>query len=217
MRLLALAILALATAAPAQARDLMVVGFGGGFQDNARKHLFQGYARASGAAVKDDVYNGEMAKIVSMVKARDVTWDVVMVEAPELVRGCEDGTFEKLNWNVIDRNKFVGGGTVACASGGVQGDVLHLSHLAVQQVCNHSTAALSHKVCAQGDVEEAAPSVGEPARPSTASGAKSIAKNASNTVRKCWSSTFPHGEAAHPRASRWRSPALGTAWPCQRQ
>ena len=36
MRLLALAILALATAAPSQARDLIVVGFGGGFQDNAR-------------------------------------------------------------------------------------------------------------------------------------------------------------------------------------
>ena len=120
-RLLCSALIAtgLAAAAPADARDLMVVGFGGGFQDNARKHLFQGYARASGAAVKDDVYNGEMAKIVSMVKARDVTWDVVMVEAPELVRGCEDGTFEKLNWNVIDRNKFVGGGTVACGAGAV--------------------------------------------------------------------------------------------------
>ena len=120
-RLLCSAMIAagLAAAAPADARDLMVVGFGGGFQDNARKHLFQGYTRASGAAVKDDVYNGEMAKIVAMVKARDVTWDVVMVEAPELVRGCEDGTFEKLDWNVIDRSKFVGGGTVACGAGAV--------------------------------------------------------------------------------------------------
>lgn len=104
---------------PAQARDLMVVGFGGGFQDNARKHLFQGYARSAGVAVKDDVYNGEMAKIAAMVKARDVTWDVVMVEAPELVRGCEDGTFEKLDWNVIDRSKFVSGGTLACGAGAV--------------------------------------------------------------------------------------------------
>ena len=87
----------LAAAVQAQARDLMVVGFGGGFQDNARKHLFQGYAKAAGVVVKDDVYNGEMAKIAAQVKARDVTWDVVMVEAPELVRGCEDGSFEKLD------------------------------------------------------------------------------------------------------------------------
>ena len=113
LRLFALA--ALLLAAPAQARDLMVVGFGGGFQDNARKHLFQSF----GQPVKDDVYNGEMAKIAAMVKARDVTWDVVMVEAPELVRGCEDGTFEKLDWTVIERAKFVPGGTIACGAGAV--------------------------------------------------------------------------------------------------
>ncbi|MCC7060933.1 MAG: extracellular solute-binding protein, partial [Burkholderiaceae bacterium] len=115
------AALAAAAAAPgtADARDLMVVGFGGGFQDNARKHLFQGYTRATGTPVKDDVYNGEMAKIATMVKAHDVTWDVVMVEAPELVRGCEDGSFEKLDWTVINRSKFVTGGTVACGAGAV--------------------------------------------------------------------------------------------------
>ena len=120
-RLFSAALLAAAigAAAPVQARDLMVVGFGGGFQDNARKHLFQGYARAAGVVVKDDVYNGEMAKIAAMVKARDVTWDVVMVEAPELVRGCEDGSFEKLDWSVIDRTKFVPGGTVTCGAGAV--------------------------------------------------------------------------------------------------
>ena len=62
----------------ASARDLMVVGFGGGFQDNARKHLFQGYAKANGIkVVKDDVYNGEMAKVYSMVKSQatsPTTW-----------------------------------------------------------------------------------------------------------------------------------------------
>src|SRR5690349_6917235 len=53
-------LLALATAAAlaapgvASARDLMIVGFGGGFQDNARKHLFQGYEKATGVKVKDD-------------------------------------------------------------------------------------------------------------------------------------------------------------------
>jgi len=113
------AVAALPAAVPAQARDLMVVGFGGGFQDNARKHLFQGYTKATGTPVKDDVYNGEMARIAAQVKADDVTWDVVMVEAPELVRGCEDGTFEKMDWKVIDRSKFVPGGTVACGAGGV--------------------------------------------------------------------------------------------------
>lgn len=118
-RLLLAGLVAATLAVPAQARDLMVVGFGGGFQDNARKHLFQGFAQAAGVGVKDDVYNGEMAKIAAQVKARDVTWDVVMVEAPELVRGCDDGTFEKLDWSVIDRTRFVPGGTLACGAGAV--------------------------------------------------------------------------------------------------
>ncbi len=101
------------------ARDLMVVGFGGGFQDNARKHLFQGYAAEKGVKVADDVYNGEMAKIYSMVKAGDVTYDVVMIEAPELVRACEDGVVEKLDWTVIDQKKFIPLGVSPCGAGAV--------------------------------------------------------------------------------------------------
>ena len=103
----------------AAARDLMVVGFGGPFQDNARKHLFQGYSNATNQPVKDDVYNGEMAKLYSMVKSKDVTYDVIMVEAPELVRGCEDGIFEKIDWSVVKRDKFIPGGTSPCGAGAV--------------------------------------------------------------------------------------------------
>jgi len=44
---------------------------------------------------------------------------VVMVEAPELVRGCEDGTFARLDWKVIDRAKFVPGGAIDCGAGAV--------------------------------------------------------------------------------------------------
>jgi putative spermidine/putrescine transport system substrate-binding protein len=109
----------LLAAAPASARDLMVVGFGGGFQDNARKDLFQAYATETGHAVKDDVYNGEQAKPYAMVKANDVTWDVVMVEAPELARGCEDGVYARLDWSVIHKDKFGPGGTSSCGAGAV--------------------------------------------------------------------------------------------------
>ena len=70
----------------ADARDMAVVGFGGGFQDAARKFLFQPWARASGTKLVDDTYNGEVARIYAMTKAHDVTWDVVMVEAPETTR-----------------------------------------------------------------------------------------------------------------------------------
>jgi putative spermidine/putrescine transport system substrate-binding protein len=117
IRLSVLALLAMF--ASAEARDLTVVGFGGGFQDNARKHLFQGYAASSGQPVKDDVYDGEQARIAAMVKTHDVTWDVVMVEAPEMVRGCEDGLYEKIDWTLINRAKFIPNGTATCGAGAV--------------------------------------------------------------------------------------------------
>ena len=117
LRLSVLALLAMI--ASAEARDLTVVGFGGGFQDNARKHLFQGYAAATGQPVKDDVYDGEQARIAAMVKTHAVTWDVVMVEAPEMVRGCEDGLYEKIDWTLINRAKFIPNGTATCGAGAV--------------------------------------------------------------------------------------------------
>lgn len=119
MRHLAATIAALLIAGSAQARDLTVVAGGGGFQDNARKDLFQAYAKETGQPVRDDVYNNEMAKIYAMSKSGSVDWDVVMVEAPELARGCEDGVFAKLDWSVIDRAKFVPGGTSTCGAGAV--------------------------------------------------------------------------------------------------
>jgi putative spermidine/putrescine transport system substrate-binding protein len=103
----------------AQARDLTVVGFGGGFQDNARETLFKGYARQTGRPVLDDVYNGEVAKIYAMVRSQNIDWDVVMVEAPELVRGCDDGVFAPIDWSVIPRDRFVPGGATTCGAGAV--------------------------------------------------------------------------------------------------
>ena len=114
-------ILACSLSSMASARDLMVVGFGGGFQDNARKHLFQGYATEKGVKVADDVYNGEMAKLYAMVKSGDITFDVIMVEAPEMVRACEDGMLEKLDWSVINKDKFISGGSSPCGAGAVAG------------------------------------------------------------------------------------------------
>ncbi|MBC7799056.1 MAG: extracellular solute-binding protein [Gemmatimonadaceae bacterium] len=118
MRLAVFAFAAL-LAVPAAARDMTVVGFGGGFQDNARKHLFQPWAKETGTALRDDTYNGEVARIYAMTKARDITWDVVMVEAPELARGCDDGVFARIDQSVVRRDKFIPGGVTPCGAGAV--------------------------------------------------------------------------------------------------
>lgn len=114
----AAAALAAGLCGAAQSRDLTVVGFGGAFQDSAREHLFRSFAAQKGISVADDVYNGEMAKIYTMVETGNTTMDVIMVEAPELVRGCEDGIFAPLDYAVIDRTKFLASAVHECGVGG---------------------------------------------------------------------------------------------------
>jgi len=78
----------------AQARDLTVVGWGGASQEVHRNVYFDPFSKKSGVALTEDSYNGGLAKIKAMVDTNSVTWDALLVEAPELLRGCENGLFE---------------------------------------------------------------------------------------------------------------------------
>ncbi|NKE48283.1 extracellular solute-binding protein [Roseomonas frigidaquae] len=103
-------------AVPALARDLTIVAGGGALQDHMRRTLF---ATFPGGPVVDTAYDYNVGPIRAMVAAGNVTWDVVMVEAPDLVRGCEDGIFERIDWSVVDRGKFMPGGATTCGAGAI--------------------------------------------------------------------------------------------------
>ncbi len=91
----------LAAAGASHARDLTVVGWGGASQKAQRAAYFEPYMKVTGNSLIEAEYNGEMAKIKAMVESNNVTWDVVEVEALELVRGCEEGLFMPLEWDNI--------------------------------------------------------------------------------------------------------------------
>ncbi len=105
-----------AMASPAAARDLTVVAGGGALQDHMRRTLFSTFA---GGPVVDTAYDYNVGPIRAMVQARNVTWDVVLVEAPDLIRGCEDGIFERIDWSVVNRAKFMPGGATTCGAGAI--------------------------------------------------------------------------------------------------
>ncbi|WP_372619740.1 extracellular solute-binding protein [Falsiroseomonas sp.] len=117
--LVLLAALALcATPAMAQ-RELTIVAGGGALQGHMRTTLFQSFTQQTGIPVRDASYDYNVGPIRAMVQANNVTWDVVMVEAPDLIRGCEDGIFERMDWSVVDRGKFLPGGTTTCGAGAI--------------------------------------------------------------------------------------------------
>jgi putative spermidine/putrescine transport system substrate-binding protein len=112
--LLVLAGLALPAAAQQQ---ITVVNFGGA-NANAQKHAFYEPFEKRGIKVVPVEYNGEQAKIKAMVETRRVTWDVVEVESPDVVRGCDEGLFEKLDYAKIGaKSDFIPAAITDCGMG----------------------------------------------------------------------------------------------------
>jgi putative spermidine/putrescine transport system substrate-binding protein len=97
--------------------DVTVISFGGANQKAQVKAFYEPAAKA-GIKVIPGEYNGEQAKVKAMVESKNVTWDVVEVESPELVRGCEEGLYEKLDYKKIgDKKDFVGKAISDCGIG----------------------------------------------------------------------------------------------------
>ena len=66
---------------------LTVVNFGGANGAAQKKAYFEPFEK-TGAKVVQVEYNGEQAKIKAMVETKNVTWDVVEVESPDVSRGA---------------------------------------------------------------------------------------------------------------------------------
>lgn len=85
--------------APVAARDFTIASWGGNYQDAQREVYFKPFAESQGGiTILEDTYLGGLAEIKSMVDAGNVTWDVVMVERNDLIVGCDEGLFEKIDW-----------------------------------------------------------------------------------------------------------------------
>lgn len=109
----------LALAAPALAEgSISVMSFGGAYQEAQRKAVFETYTASTGIKVDEQEYGGEIAKIAAMVESGNTTVDVVDVDAPTLLQGCDDGIFEKIDWTRIgDQADWLEGTTSDCGVG----------------------------------------------------------------------------------------------------
>ncbi|RJG13207.1 ABC transporter substrate-binding protein [Pseudomonas cavernicola] len=85
------------------AENMVVVGYGGAGQKAQDAAFFQPFGTADGSPLMQSEYNGEMARIKVMADTGNVDWDVVQIEGPDLARGCEEGMFERLDWNQLGR------------------------------------------------------------------------------------------------------------------
>jgi len=117
MSLAALASLALAAGsiAPAVAEDMTVVGFGGLIQDWSRTAYWQPFAKMTGIHLVEDTRDYGIGVIRTKVEGGANTWDVVSAEDIEVIQGCEEGLFQKLDWSKITGSASFGpGGKLPC-------------------------------------------------------------------------------------------------------
>jgi putative spermidine/putrescine transport system substrate-binding protein len=110
-------IAALVAALPALAQQITVVNFGGA-NANAQKKAFYEPFEKKGTKVVCVEYNGEQAKIKAMVETKNVTWDVIEVESPDVARGCDEGLFEPMDWAKVGaKADFVPAAVTECGVG----------------------------------------------------------------------------------------------------
>lgn len=96
-------LLALGLGSAQAAPDMVVVAYGGAGQKAQDAAIFQPFSAQDGSKLIQSEYNGEMARIKVMVDTGNVDWDLVMIEAPDLMRGCEEGMYERLDWAQLGR------------------------------------------------------------------------------------------------------------------
>lgn len=109
------ATLALSAAAPAAARDLTVVSWGGTYQDAQRAIYFEPFMEATGIPLLEETWDGGYGVIAAQMQSGQPSWDVVQVETDELMLGCADGLYEPIDWDALGgEDRFIPAAVSEC-------------------------------------------------------------------------------------------------------
>jgi putative spermidine/putrescine transport system substrate-binding protein len=114
------AALAAALAAPAAARDLSVVSWGGAYQDAQRDVYFKPFMEATKTKLVEESWDGGVGVLRAKIQGGANDWDVVQVESEELLIGCEEGLYEKVDWAKYGgKDKFLPAAVSDCGVGAI--------------------------------------------------------------------------------------------------
>ena len=94
---IAIALLAGVGAASSSAESVTVVSWGGSYARACEEAYLKPFAAETGIEVLLEDYNGGLSEVRSQVEAGSVHWDIVDIQFPDLIRGCDEGLFETLD------------------------------------------------------------------------------------------------------------------------
>ena len=114
------ALAAAAGGALAPGRPLSVVSWGGAYQDAQKVVYFKPFMDKTGVKLVDESWDGGIGVLRAKMQGGANNWDVVQVESEELLLGCEEGLFEKLDWAKLGgKDKFLKDAVNDCGVGAI--------------------------------------------------------------------------------------------------
>jgi putative spermidine/putrescine transport system substrate-binding protein len=106
--------------AGAQQRDLTVVSWGGAYQEAQREVYFRPWMAARSQRLLEETWDGGVGVLRARMQSGANTWDVVQVESEELLIGCEEGLFERLDFAAIGgRDNYIPQAVHECGVGAI--------------------------------------------------------------------------------------------------
>lgn len=102
-------------------RSFTVAATGGNYQDALRTLYFKPFSEKIQQPVLDEVFDGGFGIIQAKVQSGNANWDVVQMEAQDLIRACDDGLLEPLDWAKLGgKESFIDSATFSeCGVGSI--------------------------------------------------------------------------------------------------
>ena len=127
MRSIAIITLTVGVTAAAHAQQqLTIASAGGAWQQAQHNAWYAPFAQKQGIKFNEEETSAGMARVESMVKAHNVTDDVVTVDTAQVLAACDSGVLVRLDWaKIAPRDGFLPGAARECGMGlDVYGDIL---------------------------------------------------------------------------------------------
>lgn len=86
----------------AMAQDsLTVVSWGGAFAKSQVEAYHKPFMAKTGVKLVSEDFSGGLAEIKAQVESGNITWDLVSLDKPDIVRGCAEGLLEPFNASLL--------------------------------------------------------------------------------------------------------------------
>jgi len=85
---------------------ITVVSWGGAFQDAYREAVWKPFMAETGIEIKEDTWNGEIAKVKASYEAGTLTWDMIVGDFAHAIVGAQEGFLVPIPDSILKNPDF---------------------------------------------------------------------------------------------------------------